>query len=143
MELHGEVSPQELRNDRWRAIRARVAKACAELTEPYLNDNGAARTDADASMSGWELLSLKCYSKDGMNYVRVRALSSIPTFVGLDTHNYSLQRDDVLFIPYANAQVLYARGLVVLAGQFVESTSGDNTHRLHEEDESSVIFDTH
>lgn len=141
--LHGDVGGQELANDRWSTIVARLTRARTEVTRPRLNDNRASRTDANASIPDWKDTSPRCYSKEGVNYVQVRVLSTIPTFVGLDAHSYSLQTDDVLFIPYANAQVLYARGLVVLAERVVASTSGDNTHRLHEEDDSAVIFDAH
>ncbi|MDD1721674.1 MAG: hypothetical protein LUP95_06800 [Euryarchaeota archaeon] len=108
-----------------------------------MNDDRASRTGAYASKPDWKLTSERRYSKEGVNYIQVRVLSDIPTFVGLDTHNYSLQKDDVLFLPYANAQVLCERGLVALAEKFVESASGDYTHRFRQEDESFVISDVH
>ncbi len=141
--LYRDVGGQELANDRWSTIVAHLTRARAEVTRPRLNDNRASRTDAHVPMPDWTDTSPRCYSKEGVNYVQVRVLSTIPTFVGLDAHNYSLQRDDVRFIPYANAQVLYARGLVVLAEQAVASTSGDNAYHLRQEDESSIISDAH
>ncbi|MGZ4902342.1 MAG: hypothetical protein ACXVIF_05525 [Halobacteriota archaeon] len=94
-------------------------------------------------MPDWDLTAPRRYSKKGVDYVQVKVLSGVPPFVGLDAHDYSLQKGEVLFIPDANAQVLYARGLVSLAEQSVDSTSGGDLHRLCQGDESSVISDVH
>jgi len=134
-----DVSPQELVDDRWGEMAARLARACTELAKPLLNDDEISRAGAHASMPSWDLTAPKGYSKEGVNYVQVKVLSSVPPFVGLDALDYSLQKGDALLIPYANAQVLYARGLVVLTEQIAEGTSYEEFRRLCQEDGVCVI----
>ncbi len=137
--IHRDVSPQDLLDDHWGAITARLARACTELAKPWLNDDRTSRAESYASMPDWDLTAPKRYSKEGVNYVQVKVLFSVPPFVGLDAHDYSLQRGDVLLIPNANAQVLCARGLVVLTEQLAEGASCKEFRRLCQEGGVSVI----
>jgi len=54
-------------------------------------------------------------SKRNINeeYVVVRALEAVPTFLGSDGRTYVLGREDVATVPTANARVLIKRGLAV------------------------------
>ena len=47
-------------------------------------------------------------SKD---YVLVRILKDIPTFIGVDGKNYTVSKEDVILLPLTNADVLCKRGV--------------------------------
>lgn len=47
------------------------------------------------------------------SYVAVRLLTNVPTFVGLDQHNYTLMKNDVVMVPTVNAQALIERKAAV------------------------------
>lgn len=47
------------------------------------------------------------------DYITVRLLSDVPTFVGMDNRNYTLARRDVAMVPGANAKALIARKAAV------------------------------
>jgi len=57
--------------------------------------------------------SFECSPCNGVRYVMILALSHIPTFVGLDATNYSLNAGDVVLMPSGNARVLCKRKLAV------------------------------
>ena len=54
-------------------------------------------------------------SKNNINeeYVVVRTLEAVPTFLGSDGRTYTLGKEDVATIPVANANVLIKRGIAV------------------------------
>jgi len=54
-------------------------------------------------------------SKNNINeeYVVVRTLEAVPTFLGSDGRTYALGREDVATVPAANAKVLIKRGIAV------------------------------
>jgi len=63
-------------------------------------------------------------SKNNINeeYVVVRTLEAVPTFLGSDGRTYALGREDVATVPVANAKVLIKRGIAV--GISTEGFSG-------------------
>ncbi len=46
-------------------------------------------------------------------YALVRMLKDVPTFVGMDTRNYTLAKEDVAMVPAVNAQALITRKAAV------------------------------
>ncbi len=138
---HEELIAQKRKNDRSNTIVARLTKVYANVVRSCSNDNSVSYLDTDASAPDWALMSTECYLKEGILYVRVKALSTVPTFVGLDTRNYSLQEGDILFIPYENAQVLSARGLAVPAEPSIGRAVDPNAEELYHEEDVSVGSD--
>lgn len=55
----------------------------------------------------------KDLSKD---YITVRVLRDVPTFVGADEHNYTLGKEDVATVPVVNAMALIGRKAAVKIG---------------------------
>ncbi len=137
----GKPIAQEPKNDRSNTMVARLAKVYEEVVRSCSNDDSVPHAGTYAPVSEGKLTSPGRYSKEGVTYVEVRALSTIPTFVGLDARNYSLQKDDVLFVPCENAQVLLSRGLVAPAEPFVNSAVDRDTLRLRQEEGNSVSSD--
>ncbi len=60
-----------------------------------------------------------------VTYVKIRALESIPEFVGIDGSSYKLSKNEAAHLPEANAKVLWRRKLAVLDadGTFVSSSN--------------------
>src|SRR3974377_204124 len=58
-------------------------------------------------------VSFECSPDNGVRYATIRVLSHVPTFVGLDANNYSLNAGDVVLLPSGNARVLCERKLAV------------------------------
>ncbi len=50
------------------------------------------------------------------DYILVRLLRDIPTFVGMDERNYTLAKEDVATVPAMNAQALIAKKAAVKIG---------------------------
>ncbi len=115
---NADMMPQRLVKDSWLKIRARLLKARTRRVGLQFNDSGVPHTDAYVKPPEHELGASKCCrSKDGVQYLVVTALLDIPTFVGLDTHNYDLKKDDIVLVPCANARVLCERGLAVVGAR--------------------------
>lgn len=55
----------------------------------------------------------KDLSKD---YITVRVLRDVPTFVGADEHNYTLGKEDIATVPVVNAMALIGRKAAVKIG---------------------------
>ncbi len=138
---HEELIAQKLTNARSSTIIARLAKVYIGVIRSCSRDCSVAHADANRPAPDWKSRSSQSYSRRGVNYVQVRALSTVPTFIGLDTRNYSLQKGDVLFIPYENAQVLYARELAAPAERVVANTISDKAPQLDQEERASVSSD--
>lgn len=49
-------------------------------------------------------------------YIMVRLLTTVPTFVGFDDRNYTLAKEDVAMLPGVNAKALIARKAAVRIG---------------------------
>ncbi len=132
------MMPQRLVKDSWRKIRARLMKARTGRVDARLNVNVIPRMAAYAQPADHELVLSGCRLKYGVQFVQVKVLSDIPTFVGLDTQNYDLKKGDVVFVPRANARVLCERGLAELREGSLESPAYDSTSHLREEDDTFV-----
>ncbi len=133
------MMPQRLVKDSWHKIRARLVKARTGWVEARLNVNGMPRMAAYAEPADHELVSSGRRRKYGVQFVQVKVLSDVPTFVGLDTQNYDLKKGDVVFVPRANARVLCERGVAVLRSESsLESPAYDATSHLREEDDTLV-----
>ena len=50
------------------------------------------------------------------NYIVLRLLKNVPTFVGLDNRNYTLAKEDVVMVPTVNAKALITRTAAVQIG---------------------------
>lgn len=48
-----------------------------------------------------------------INYILVRLLRIVPTFVGMDRRNYTLAKEDVVMVPAVNARALITRKAAV------------------------------
>lgn len=48
-----------------------------------------------------------------INYVLIRLLQTVPSFVGMDTRTYTLRKEDVVTIPAVNARVLIEKRAAV------------------------------
>ncbi len=67
--------------------------------------------------SGQKQQALKEVPKAGLNdYIVVRLLKDIPTFLGADKRNYTLAKEDVATLPAMNAQALIAKKAAVEIG---------------------------
>ncbi len=132
------MMPQRLVKGSWRKIRARLVKARTRRVESQFDDSGVPHTDAYAKPPEHEFGASRGRSKDGVQYLLVTTLSDIPTFIGLDTHNYDLKKDDIVLVPRANARVLCERGLAVLGERSPKRISRD-TNCLREEGDTSIL----
>lgn len=52
-------------------------------------------------------------TKNFKDYIMVRLLTDVPTFVGMDNRNYTLAKEDVAMMPGVNAKALIARKAAV------------------------------
>lgn len=50
------------------------------------------------------------------NYIVLRLLKNVPTFVGMDNRNYTLAKEDVVMVPTKNAKALITRKAAVQIG---------------------------
>jgi len=50
------------------------------------------------------------------DYIMVRLLTTVPTFVGFDDRNYTLAKEDIAMLPGVNAKALIARKAAVQVG---------------------------
>ncbi len=50
------------------------------------------------------------------NYIVLRLLKNVPTFVGIDNRNYTLAKEDVVMVPTVNAKALITRTAAVQIG---------------------------
>jgi len=67
--------------------------------------------------------SFKCDPCNGVRYVTILVLSHVPTFVGLDASNYSLDAGDAVLVPSGNARILCKRKLAVRVNDIGDDAS--------------------
>jgi DNA replication initiation complex subunit (GINS family) len=60
-----------------------------------------------------------------MRYLRVRVLSDIPMFIGLDGENYKLGKGDSVLLPEGNARALCDRHVGIIVGDKLEDAKED------------------
>lgn len=77
---------------------------------PSATEEAAARPAEDAGEAG-EVEAVNSGAPDG--YTIVRVLKNIPTFVGTDSHHYTLAKNDVVTLPDLHAKVLCKRRAVL------------------------------
>lgn len=58
------------------------------------------------------------------DYIVVRILANVPTFVGMDQKNYTLSREDIATVPSVNAMALISRKAAVKIGMGAGHASG-------------------
>lgn len=100
-------------------VRARrsVVDASTSNTKPAQSPEPTDEPQPEAGKKthGNMPLDTHLLSKNNINeeYVVVRTLEAVPTFLGSDGRTYTLGKEDVATIPVANANVLIKRGIAV------------------------------
>ncbi|HYC19844.1 MAG TPA: hypothetical protein VEF35_04395 [Candidatus Bathyarchaeia archaeon] len=87
------------------------------------NEEAEDSTDENEGPRGDE--STLIQERGNMRYLRVRVLSDIPTFIGLDGENYKLGEGDSVLLPEGNARALCDRHMGIMVGDKLEDAKED------------------
>ncbi len=81
----------------------------SELLDKILNKEKKSVIPAESQENKRKKTSFECKKDISKEYILVRLLKDIPTFVGADGRNYTLAKEDVAVLPTVNAKALINR----------------------------------
>lgn len=81
----------------------------SELLDKILNKEKKSVIPAESQEYKRKKTSFECKKDISKEYILVRLLKDIPTFVGADGRNYTLAKEDVAVLPTVNAKALINR----------------------------------
>jgi DNA replication initiation complex subunit (GINS family) len=93
--------------------------------QPLIASNEEADDAADENEGPRGDESTLIRERGNMRYLRVRVLSDIPTFIGLDGENYKLGEGDSVLLPEGNARALCDRHMGIMVGDKLEDAKED------------------
>jgi DNA replication initiation complex subunit (GINS family) len=93
--------------------------------QPLIVSNEEEEDSADENQGPRGDKSTLIRERGNMRYLRVRVLSDIPTFIGLDGENYKLGEGDSVLLPEGNARALCDRHMGIIVGDKLEDAKED------------------
>ena len=93
--------------------------------QPLIASNEEVEDSADENEGPRGDESTLIRERGNMRYLRVRVLSDIPTFIGLDGENYKLGEGDSVLLPEGNARALCDRHMGIIVGDKLEDAKED------------------